>query len=68
MTSKDDKDKAMFGDIRRPDFFIVGAPKSGTTAMNDFLRQHPQIFIFAVRALATTGIYLFSQRPRGHYV
>jgi hypothetical protein len=67
MTSKDDKDKAMFGDIRRPDFFIVGAPKSGTTAMNDFLRQHPQIFMPRLK-LATTGIYLFSQRPRGHYV
>jgi len=30
---------------RKPDFFIVGAPKSGTTAMNDYLAQHPQIFI-----------------------
>lgn len=29
----------------QPDFFIVGAPKCGTTAMNGFLRQHPQIFM-----------------------
>lgn len=29
----------------RPNFFIVGAPKCGTTAMNDFLAQHPDIFI-----------------------
>jgi hypothetical protein len=30
---------------RKPDFFIVGAPKSGTTAMADYLNQHPDIFI-----------------------
>lgn len=28
-----------------PDFFIVGAPKSGTTALNDFLQQHPDIYM-----------------------
>ena len=29
---------------RRPNFFIVGAPKSGTTAMADYLREHPEVF------------------------
>lgn len=29
----------------RPNLFIVGAPKSGTTAMNEYLRQHPEIFM-----------------------
>lgn len=29
----------------KPNFFIVGAPKSGTTAMNDFLAQHPEVFM-----------------------
>lgn len=29
----------------RPDFFIIGAFKSGTTAMYEYLRQHPQIFM-----------------------
>ncbi len=29
----------------KPNFFIVGAPKCGTTAMNDYLAQHPDIFI-----------------------
>jgi len=29
----------------RPDFFIVGAPKSGTTAMADYLGAHPKIFL-----------------------
>jgi hypothetical protein len=64
MTSKDDKDKAMFGDIRRPDFFIVGAPKSGTTAMNDFLRQHPQIFMPRLKDLSFFGQDLQFRRPR----
>jgi len=29
----------------RPDTFIVGAPKCGTTAMNTYLGQHPEVFI-----------------------
>ena len=31
--------------MRRPNFFIVGAPKCGTTAMNQYLGQHPEIFM-----------------------
>ncbi len=31
--------------IRKPDFFIVGAPKSGTTAMYMYLKKHPEIFM-----------------------
>jgi Sulfotransferase family len=30
---------------RVPDFFIVGAPKSGTTALHQMLQRHPQIFM-----------------------
>jgi Sulfotransferase domain len=40
---------------RRPDFFIVGAPKSGTTAMYDYLRQHPQIFMADTKELHFFG-------------
>jgi hypothetical protein len=29
--------------IQKPDFIIAGAPRSGTTAMYDYLRVHPQI-------------------------
>jgi Sulfotransferase domain len=29
----------------RPNFFIVGAPRCGTTAMYEFLRQHPDVFM-----------------------
>jgi hypothetical protein len=31
--------------MTRPDFFIVGAPRCGTTALYAYLRQHPQIFM-----------------------
>jgi hypothetical protein len=29
----------------RPNFFIVGAPKCGTTALYEYLRPHPRIFM-----------------------
>jgi GT2 family glycosyltransferase len=29
----------------KPDFFIVGAPKCGTTAMADYLAAHPEVFM-----------------------
>src|ERR1700739_3057055 len=32
-----------------PDFFIVGHHKSGTTALYEMLRRHPQIFMPAVK-------------------
>ncbi len=32
-------------DARRPDFFIVGAPRCGTTAMAHYLGGHPDIFM-----------------------
>jgi hypothetical protein len=31
--------------MRRPSFFIVGAPKCGTTALYSYLRQHEEIFL-----------------------
>ena len=30
--------------MKRPNFFIVGAPKCGTTALSEYLRTHPQVF------------------------
>jgi hypothetical protein len=29
---------------RKPNFFIVGAPKCGTTALSEYLRSHPDVF------------------------
>jgi hypothetical protein len=31
--------------MRRPDFFVVGAPKCATTAMHAYLKEHPSIFM-----------------------
>jgi hypothetical protein len=35
--------------MRLPDFFIVGAPKCGTTALASYLRGHPRIFLSPVK-------------------
>ncbi len=35
----------MSADSRMPDFFVVGHPKSGSTALYEMLRSHPQIFM-----------------------
>ena len=29
----------------QPNFFIIGAPKCGTTALSRYLSQHPNIFM-----------------------
>lgn len=34
---------------RVPDFFVVGHPKCGTTALYEMLRSHPQIFMPSVK-------------------
>lgn len=48
----------------RPDFFVVGAPRCGTTSLYRYLRDHPQIFMpwpkepqfFAADSLAQSGM------------
>jgi hypothetical protein len=37
--------------MRVPDFFIVGHPKCGTTALYEMLRRHPQIYMTDVKEL-----------------
>ena len=57
---------------RKPDFFIVGAPKCGTTALHLYLRQHPDVFMpaekdhnhFATDLVPATDPY----RDRDHYL
>ena len=34
---------------RLPDFFVVGAPKAGTTALHVALARHPQVFMSRVK-------------------
>ena len=31
--------------MKRPNFFIVGGPKCGTTSLSEYLRTHPNVFI-----------------------
>lgn len=47
---------------RRPDFFIVGAPRSGTTALYEYLRRHPQIFM----PYRKEPVYFGADLPRRH--
>ena len=49
---------------RRPDFFIVGAPKCGTTALIHYLKQHPQIFVPDRKELDFFGTDLRFSWPR----
>lgn len=30
--------------IKKPNFFLIGAPKCGTTSMSEYLRAHPDVF------------------------
>ena len=42
-------------DLEFPDFYLVGAPKCGTSAMYEFLRRHPQIFLPKTKELIYFG-------------
>jgi sulfotransferase family protein len=35
--------------VSRPNLFIVGAPKCGTTALHEYLSRHPEIFMSRVK-------------------
>jgi len=37
--------------LKRPNFFISGAPRCGTTALYTYLSEHPQIFMSGVKEL-----------------
>src|SRR4051794_40814091 len=39
------RERAQDMTARRPDFFIVGAPKCGTTSLHRWLVGHPQVFM-----------------------
>ena len=42
-----------------PNFLIIGAQKSGTTAMYHYLKQHPQIYVSPV----TESVFAFVKNP-----
>jgi len=41
--------------MQKPNFFIVGAPKCGTTSMYEYLQQHPNIFMSYIKELHYFG-------------
>jgi hypothetical protein len=41
--------------VKKPNFFIIGAPKCGTTALSEYLRQHPNIFFSLPKELCYFG-------------
>ncbi len=45
MTASADPPGGSHGSPRVPDFFIVGHPKCGTTALYEMLHRHPQVFM-----------------------
>ncbi|HTY95427.1 MAG TPA: sulfotransferase [Solirubrobacteraceae bacterium] len=48
-------------DPRMPDFFIVGHAKSGTTALYEMLRRHPQVFMPEYKGGAGKEPWYFAQ-------
>jgi len=50
--------------MRAPNFFIIGAPKCGTTALSEYLRAHPQVFMSTPKE----PHYFASDFPRYRYV
>lgn len=38
-----------FASPRKANFFLVGAPKAGTTSLDRFLRQHPDVFLSPIK-------------------
>ena len=52
--------------MRVPDFFIVGHPKCGTTALYEMLRRHPQIFMPDLKEprFFAEDMYAPEHRPR----
>ena len=50
--------------MKKPDFFIVGAPKCGTTALAEYLRQHPDVFFSDPKE----PCYFCNDFPRKRYV
>lgn len=40
---------------RKPNFFIVGAPRCGTTSMYEYLRQHPDVYMSPSKELHFFG-------------
>jgi hypothetical protein len=56
----------MSNDIRRPNLFIVGAPKCGTTSLAAWLSEHPQIFMSSPKEPKHFDTDIVDRRSRLH--
>jgi len=52
---------------RIPNFFIVGAPKSGTTSLYEYIKGHPQVFMSDVKEPCYFAADLALDKP-GHFM
>ena len=55
--------------MNMPNFLIIGAAKSGTTALYSYLKQHPDVYMSSVkepRFFAFEGETLAFRGPKGH--
>ena len=52
---------------RRPKLFIVGAPKSGTTSLYEYLNGHPDIYMSPIKEPAYFSPDVPPQKPRFRY-
>ncbi|WP_457642398.1 sulfotransferase family protein [Persephonella sp.] len=50
--------------VNLPDFFLIGAGKSGTTSLAKYISQHPQIYIPEEKEL---HYFLFAENPPIYY-
>jgi hypothetical protein len=52
--------------MKQPSFFIVGAPKCGTTALCKYLHRHPDIFIPSLKELNFFDVDIKSNKKAGN--
>src|SRR5215472_851972 len=50
-------------DVRKPNFFIVGAPKCGTTSLWSYLKGHPEIYMSPLKEIYFFDTDLWEKRP-----
>jgi hypothetical protein len=48
--------------LRKPDFFVVGAPKCGTTSLWSYLKSHPEIYMSSLKELYFFDADLWEKR------
>lgn len=52
--------------LRKPNLFIVGEPRSGTTALYNYLKEHPQIYFPKPKEPSHFATYFFEEYERIH--